>query len=97
MRRSRLSREPVCENCGSTSVCWDPEIDEFICTKCDHHLDCEDLVEEIKYKLDLVDFQLTEIPDWVFTKTYLKEIDLSAEPSDSFHYPFINRISVPQQ
>ena len=36
--------------------------------------------KEYKYSLDLVDYGLTEIPDWVYERKYLKEIDLSAEP-----------------
>lgn len=94
MKRPRPSINLTCDKCGSSMVYWSPESDEFICDKCNHQVVDEELAEKLKYELDLVDFRLTEIPDWVFTKTYLKEIDLSAELSDSFHFPFINRLSV---
>ena len=82
----------TCPKCGSYHVGWIQDLEEFKCTQCDTHFNNEDHIENYFYKLDMVDYELREIPGWVFQRWYLKNIDLSSEPNDSYHWPFFNRI-----
>jgi len=88
-----MSSELICPECGSPVVTWDQAVEEFRCARCNTYFSNEDHIEQYFYKLDLVDWQLNTIPGWVFPRWYLKKIDLSSEPNDSFHAPFCNRIN----
>lgn len=83
----------ICPACGSSVVARSQEDEGFICVNCKHHFPYGESEEEFKYSLDLVDYGFTEIPEWVYNRKYLKKIDLSAEPYDPFHAPFVNMIS----
>ncbi len=88
-----MPSELICPDCGSHRVAWDQAMEEFLCVQCNTYFGNEDQIEQYFYKLDLVDWQLDTIPGWVFPRWYLKNIDLSSEPNDSFHAPFCNRIN----
>jgi Leucine-rich repeat (LRR) protein len=89
-----MSDQLNCPDCGSSIIARSQEDEGFVCMNCKHIFPYGEENEEYKYSLNLVDYGLTEIPDWVYERKYLKEIDLSAEPDDPFHAPFVNRISV---
>jgi hypothetical protein len=88
-----MSSQLTCPECGSSLMARSQQDEGFVCMNCKHIIPYGEAEEEFKYSLDLVDCGLTEIPDWVYERKYLKEIDLSAEPDDPFHAPFVNRIS----
>lgn len=88
-----MSSNTTCPNCGSVCMTRDQAEEGYICLNCQHHFPYGEAEEEFKYSLDLVDWGLVEIPEWVFERNNLKKLDMSAEPYDPFHAPFINRIS----
>jgi hypothetical protein len=93
-----FSCQTTCPNCGSVCIARDQAEEGYICFNCQHHFPYGEAEEEFKYSLDLVDWGLVEIPEWVFERHYLKKLDLSAEPSDPFHAPFVNCItSIPDK
>lgn len=88
-----MSSQPICKKCGSFYVHWSFEDEVFICHQCNDFFFDDQYAEEHRYSLNLVDFQLTEIPAWVFRKKDLKKINLSSEPDDWFHADICNRIT----
>ena len=42
--------------------------------------------------IDLIDYKLFGIPDWVFKETDITSLDVSSEPDDPYHTPLANRI-----
>lgn len=83
----------ICEKCDSLLVYWDYEKEIFVCEKCAHHFAIKDLADQYRRSINLVDMRLTKFPEYFYKRTYIKKIDLSAEPVDPFHGPFANRIS----
>ena len=83
----------ICEKCGSFLVYWNHEEEIFVCDKCDHHSLFGDLADQYRCSISIIDFQLREIPEYLYERKYIKKLDFSAEPSDPFHAPFANRIS----
>jgi len=54
----------------------------LICEKCAHHFLLKDLADQYRCSINLVDMRLTQFPEYFYKRTYIKKIDLSAEPSD---------------
>jgi Leucine-rich repeat (LRR) protein len=88
-----MPNQITCEKCGSIPVYWSLEEEEFVCEKCHHRFYNEELTKDFKYSPDLVDLRLSQIPEFIYDRKYIKKIDLSAEPYDSHHAPFANFIS----
>lgn len=83
----------LCEKCNSFKVYWNYEEETFVCDQCKHLFCIKDLADQYKCSITLVDMRLTEIPKYFYKRDYIKKMDFSAEPHDSFHGPFVNRIS----
>ena len=83
----------ICENCNSFKVYWNHEEELFVCDQCGHHFRIEDLADQYRCSINLVDMRLTEIPKYFYKREYIKKMDFSAEPHDPFHFSSVNRIS----
>jgi hypothetical protein len=88
-----MASQLICEKCSSLLVYWDYEKEIFVCEKCAHHFPIKDLADQYRCSIHLADMRLTKFPEYFYKRTYIKKIDLSAEPGDPFHGPFVNRIA----
>ena len=63
-----MTSQLTCPECGSRSMARSQEDEGYICMKCKHIIPYGEDEVEYKYSLDLVDYRLTEIPDWVYKR-----------------------------